>query len=108
MHLLRKHVAVGEDAEGNVGQLEPAPERAQTHFDGGAFAYSEAILAQHVLEPLRTARRAQEEDGGAFSAPQVGGEGAQIARVTAGGAAGEVEAACIEVHLPPIEAGALA
>ena len=37
VHFLRKHVAVREDAQGQVGELEPRPQDSQPDFDGGAF-----------------------------------------------------------------------
>ena len=68
-------------------------------------ADGEPVLAQHVLQPLGPAGRAQEEDGGAASGLEVRGQAPQVAGVAAHGPARDVETARFEVHLAQVDGG---
>ena len=103
MHFLREDVAVGEDAQGHVRQLESRAEHAQADLDPGAFVHGQPVLPQHVLEPLCPAGRAQEEDGRSLGGPEVAGQGAEVSGITPRRTGGNVEAARVEVHLAHVD-----
>ena len=61
--LLRKDVAVGEDAQADLRQLEAGGEGEHPDLHRVVLAHGQAVLAQDIPQPFRAARVAEEQNG---------------------------------------------
>ena len=105
MNLLRVEVAVGQDGERGVGELEAGTEDADAEVDGRPLTHGQPVLAQDVAQTLGPAGGAEEQDRRALLPREVRRQRAQVARVAPHRTAGQMRAAEIEVHLAHVERG---